>query len=304
MSDISKDITTNNISKELNKISGITATIVNSVWMKDMKKVQEVFKPLFDVSKRIRKEMEPVQKVISEITKALEPTLSLIREAKKNPNSNISWYTYYKELSKYYWVYPFGISVEEMKKITNSDLDETKFDKYMEKHFTLDIITKLETATVKMLPENHVDLYRQCIKALTEESYVLANMGLIAIIDDLTSFYLKNKGCTHRYNLFEPIIEEIEQLDLDKFESKHFLLMMVSSNINQLYEDKNFNVKIIIKNHKDINRHTSIHGKYFSNLKSSSLMLANTIYNVLVVNNVFGKYKDSIVRKNKKFVFE
>ena len=176
-------------------------------------------------------------------------------------------------------------------------MDETKFDMYMERHFTKEILSNLEKTVLELIPEKHAVLFKQSMIVLDENSFALSNLGFIAIIDDLTSFFLKNKGCTSRYSLFKPIVDDIENLELDEFGPKHFLLMMVDSNLNTLYKNQNFDEEIVIETHKDINRHTSIHGKYFSNIKSSSLMLANTIYNLLIVNNEFASYRDSIVKK-------
>lgn len=78
-----KEIYTNNIAKELSKISQITASLVDSVWIRDMEKVQKAFKPIIECSNHIAEKMHPIQEIIESITKSLEPTFRLIDEAKK-----------------------------------------------------------------------------------------------------------------------------------------------------------------------------------------------------------------------------
>lgn len=78
--------------------------------------------------------------------------------------------------------------------------------------------------------------------------------------------------------------------------------MMINENIKTLYKDCDFNT-IKIENHKDVNRHTSMHGKYYSNNRVSSLMLINTIYYLNIVNQSFESYKGKIKwnRTEKRF---
>ena len=300
----SKNITdfTSAYSEQIKKLAEITRPIVDNI--------NKAILPLQEAAQSIRRSMvlstksiQPLIDINKKIAASMQPLIDAIKEASSNPDSHLSWFDYYKVLSKCYWVYPFGVTTEEFKKLTSKEISEKQFDEYMDKHFNVDIINDLKAETISLLDEKHKEIYIQSIDSLLCGRYALCNLGFISIIDDLTSFYLINKGFPGRYGIFEPIVDDIKEIDLADFTTKHYTLMMVNENIKTLYKSYDFNSEVKIGNHKDINRQTSMHGKYFSNSRISSLMLINTIYYLIVVNQYFAKYKSTICwnKHEKKF---
>lgn len=99
--------------------------------------------------------------------------------------------------------------------------------------------------------------------------------------------------------IFEPIIND---LDLRRNNSDFsFIVMMVNSNINLLYENIEFNNKILISTNKKSRRNPIAHGKSYSYKKIDAIMLANTLYYLLAIQSELKEYKDSLYKKNKEF---
>ena len=67
---------------------------------------------------------------------------------------------------------------------------------------------------------------------------------------------------------------------------------MISSNINLLY--KHFINKGSIHTHKKARRHTFAHGKLYSNDKIDALMLLNTLYYILLVQQELKEYESTL----------
>lgn len=287
-------------SEQLKKLAEITRPIVDK-FNKTLKPLQEATKSIRESMILSSKSLQPLIDINKKLTISMQPFIDAMERARTNPDSHISWFDYYKVLSKCYWVYPYGVTTEELKELTSNDVSEEQFDGYMDRHFSEDLINNIKDETLKFLTKKHKVVYEQSVNALLCGSYALCNLGFISIIDDLTSFYLLNKGFPSRYGIFEPIVDDFNEIDLADFTTKHYLLMMVNENIKTLYKNYNFNDEIKIDNHKDINRQTSMHGKYYSNSRPSSLMLINTIYYLNIVNQYFEKYKDRICwNKNAK----
>lgn len=289
-------------SEQLKKLAEITRPIVDN-FNKTIKPFQEIAKSIRESMILSTKSLQPLIDINKKLAVSMQPFIDDMERARTNPDSYISWFDYYKVLSKCYWVYPYGVTTEELKELTANGISEEQFDEYMCKHFSDDLINKIKGETIALLANKHKDIYEQSVNALLCGSYALCNLGFISIIDDLTSFYLFNKGFPGRYGIFEPIVDDFNEIDLNEFTTKHYILMMVNENIKNLYKSHDFNDEIKIDNNKDINRQTSMHGKYYSNSKPSSLMLINTIYYLNIVNQYFKKYKDRICwnKKEKKF---
>lgn len=289
-----------------------------SVYSEQIKKLAEITRPIFDninktilplqeAAKSIRESMvlstksiQPLIDINKKIAVSMQPLIDSLTKSKNDSNSKLSWYEYYKALSKCYWVFPYGISTDELKTLTEKEISEAQFDKYMVKHFKKKVLLDLKKDTLLILPRKSKRIFTQSMDALLNKSYALANLGFISIIDNLSSFYLMDKKCNGRNGLFEPIVQDIGKLDLNDIETKHFILLMMNENINTLYKDYPFDEPIKINNNKDINRQTSMHGKYYSNKKASSLMLVNTIYYLAYLNRNFSNYKNKIKRKTIK----
>lgn len=297
----SKNITdfTSAYSEQIKKLAEITRPIVDNI--------NKAILPLQEIAQSIRRSMalftksiQPLIDINKKIAASMQHLIDSLTKSKNDPNSKLSWYEYYKVLSKCYWVFPYGISTDELKTLTEKEISEAKFDKYMVKHFKKKVLLDLKKDTLLILPRKSKRIFTQSMDALLNKSYALANLGFISIIDNLSSFYLMDKKCNGRNGLFEPIVQDIEKLALNDIETKHFILLMMNENINTLYKDYPFDGPIKINNNKDINRQTSMHGKYYSNKKASSLMLINTIYYLAYLNRNFSNYKNKIKRKTIK----
>lgn len=283
-------------SEQIKKLAEITRPIVDYI-NKAILPLQEAGKSIRESMVLSTKSIQPLIDVNKKIAASMQPLIDSLTKSKNDPNSKLSWYEYYKALSKCYWVFPYGISTDELKTLTEKEISEAQFDKYMVKHFKKKVLLDLKKDTLLILPRKSKRIFTQSMDALLNKSYALANLGFISIIDNLSSFYLMDKKCNGRNGLFEPIVQDIGKLDLNDIETKHFILLMMNENINTLYKDYPFDGPIKINNNKDINRQTSMHGKYYSNKKASSLMLINTIYYLAYLNRNFSNYKNKIKRK-------
>lgn len=219
-----------------------------------------------------------------------------------NPNSELSYYGYFKILSDYFWVFPYKISPTQIKELTKEGKSEKEFDDFMLEYFNKDVLDNLFLEITNRLPANHKLLFKQCIESFYRKEYALCSLGLYSVIDDLLSFYLFDKGCVARRGIFEPIIRELDEKELfGKNLTLDFILLMMDKNIDSLFGPIDFNKDIYINKNKDTNRNTSVHGKYYSNKKESNLMLLNSLYWLLVLQDYLKDYKDKLCFKSKKF---
>ncbi|MBQ6782427.1 MAG: hypothetical protein IJP63_00290 [Acholeplasmatales bacterium] len=278
-------------SESLKQLTDMTKAIMEQM----RKSIEPLSASLAEASQRIKEYYEPIKHIGDVINNALQPFKESVEKALNNPNSVLSWFDYYKVLSKCFWIFPYNISIDELRKITKEDVSEVQFDNYMINHFTNELLLMLKKDTLNILPEKHKLLYSQTFDSFFNENYALCNLGLISIVDDLTSFYLENKGCTKRNGLLQPIVDLIKHIDFSRITEKHIIMLMINENINMLYINHDFNNDISIRTNKDVNRHTSMHGKYYSNKKASSLMLLNTIYYLSIVNYDFSNFENSII---------
>lgn len=165
---------------------------------KNLNKFVDIIKTITETVINLKINITPYFK---ELEKALQ-------KAKENPDSLINWIDYCKKLKEYIWVVPFDIKSEELKDILEIVNSEKEFDKYMIKYFNNSKITKLCDNILLMLPYKHKVIFRQITKSFFNKNYALCNLGITAIIDDLCTFFLKDKGCLKRKNLFLPIGEK------------------------------------------------------------------------------------------------
>lgn len=233
---------------------------------------------------------------------ALQPLVDSLNEARNNPDSIWNWMKYYDKLSEFFWILPYNMTTEELYEVLNSITTEKEFDKYINKYFSISKVNNLVRDITEMLKnDSERKMLSQIVLAYKNKSYALASVGLTTMIDNLLSYYLINKGCNSRVSIFEPIIDELDE----RHDCSDFLmvLMMISSNINLLYEDVKFNEKISISTNKKSRRHPMAHGKAYSNKKIDTIMLMNTLYYLLLARNELKMYKDSLYynSKDKKF---
>lgn len=291
--------TLNGLSTTVGSIAKMQLSLINT------KMIESLTNPLITVINRIAESQREIVNTIAESIKISNPLFDsftkTIEEIKANPNSLASWLNYYDKLSEFFWILPYQMDVNELHEVLKTIQTEQEFDRYILKYFNKSKINFLLKDNMNMLNRKQdKKLFEQIILAYNNKSYALANIGLISMIDNLLSYYLIDKGCVSRLNLFEPIIKDLDSKNglSDDF---IFIVMMINSNINLLYENVEFNEKIKIKTNKKSRRNPVSHGKSYSNKKIDTIMLFNTMYYLLIAQNELKKYKSSLIyNRNKK----
>lgn len=257
-----------------------------------------------EISQIAEMQKQLVSTLADAMSKSIIPALKLIaislEDAKNNPDSLLNWMNYYEKLSNFFWIMPYKITTEELREILANAKTEKEFDKLINRYFNISKVKSLINDIRMMLPNNNQrKIFNQIVTAYENKAYALASIGIITIIDNSLSYYLIDKGCTSRLRLFEPIIKDLE---LKKSNSEFsFIVMMINSNINLLYEQIEFNKKISIKTNKKARRNPISHGKSYSYKKIDTIMLMNTLYYLLVIQSKLKQYKNSLYRKKKEF---
>ena len=269
--------------------------------------IQQMTNSMSNVISQIAEVQKQFMNTISEtiarnVSPALKALAFSLEEAKNNPDSLLSWMNYYNRMSEFFWIMPYKITTEELHEILQNVSTEKEFDQYINKYFNKAKVELLIKYISIMLPNNNQrKIFDQIVTAYKSKSYALASIGITTMIDNCLSYYLIDKGCTSRLKLFEPIIKD---LDLKRENSDFsFIVMMVNSNINLLYEQIEFNNKISINTNKKSRRNPISHGKSYSYKKIDTIMLLNTMYYLLVIQNELKGYKNSLYRNSKKKEF-
>ncbi len=259
---------------------------------------------LKEFSERMKQITEPLNSLLSNLyvnTECLSELGEKIKIAKENPNSLLNLYEYADRLSDYFWTKPYKMSTKEMKDIIEKANSDEEFDDEISKYFSNEKLDELFKDINPYISPKHRVLFKQIEYAFYDKKYALANIGILAIIDEMCTYYLINKGCTSRVNLFEPIIKDLDDKKSDK--GLIILIMILNSNINTLYDNIEFNQKIKISTSKKIRRNLCQHGRSYSNKKIDTIMLLNTVYNMLILRKYTDTYKNKLMynRKSKKF---
>lgn len=269
--------------------------------------IQQMTNSMSNVISQIAEVQKQFMNTISEtiarnVSPALKALAFSLEKAKNNPDSLLSWMNYYNRMSEFFWIMPYKITTEELHEILQNVSTEKEFDQYINKYFNKAKVELLIKDISIMLPNNNQrKIFDQIVTAYKSKSYALASIGITTMIDNCLSYYLIDKGCTSRLKLFEPIIKD---LDLKRENSDFsFIVMMVNSNINLLYEQIEFNNKISINTNKKSRRNPISHGKSYSYKKIDTIMLLNTMYYLLVIQNELKGYKNSLYRNSKKKEF-
>lgn len=290
------------------RISKVMGTLAKQqLALYDSNVIQQMTNSMSKAISQIAEVQKQFMNTISEtIAKNVSPALRALAfsldEAKSNPDSLLSWMNYYNRMSEFFWIMPYKITTEELHEILQNVVTEKEFDQYINKYFNKAKVELLIKDISIMLPnKNQRKIFDQIVMAYKSKSYALASIGITTMIDNCLSYYLIDKGCTSRLKLFEPIIKD---LDLKRENSDFsFIVMMVNSNINLLYEQIEFNNKISINTNKKSRRNPISHGKSYSYKKIDTIMLLNTIYYLLVIQNELKGYKNSLYRNSKKKEF-
>ena len=304
-----------NISNVLS-VFGNTIQSINQMGLNYENNVAKSLEPLMTVQKQLTEKFAQIQGIVkqiadsmavfssSELIKSLSKSAEYFSElseayikAKKNPNSFLNWLSYSKKIREYIWTIPYDISSEELNELFIQVGSEKEFDKYMLKYFDRKKINKLCNEISLRVSRKHKMMFKQIKASFDSKNYALANVGMLSIIDELCSKFLYNKGKSRRIGIFLPLIEEVENSS-EVFEV--IPIMILNENINIIYESIDFNSRITIKTNKKVRRNPSQHGQYFSNKKIDSLMLLNTIYNLLIISENYKQYLGKIIYvKNK-----
>ena len=218
----------------------------------------------------------------------LKALSNALEEVKANPDSRLSWLNYYDTLAEYFWIFPYKMTTEQLHELLKNISEEKDFDSYMKKYFTKGKVIEITNDIRSMLEnKNQKDFFDQIIFSYNNKKYALANVGLTSVIDNALSFYLNDKTKTKRRYIFEPIIDDLNS----KNENSQllFIVMMLNSNINLLYT--RFTNKYSIHTRKKARRHAFAHGKLYSNNKVDALMLLNTLYYILLLQQELKEYE-------------
>lgn len=277
-------------------------------FFKSLGSIIESLKPTINLaSKRacqIVNAISPIQETIQSLIKSLIPIINqvansipdissyfgelanTIKELQKNPDNIFNWIEFSKSLSNYFWLPPYLMESSQLMKLLKTVECEQQMDEELEKYFTEQIINELLDEIINKSFSKHEEIMIQIKKAYNNKSYALVNTGLFSVIDSLCSFFVLNKKKnTYRINLFEPILR-VEERESDDYYAI-LILSMVNDNINFLYSKNNCS-------HKIARRHPSQHGEFFSNNKIDTIMLLHTTYYLLIMTDVYKKYKKSL----------
>lgn len=284
------------------------------------KSLEPIVKQLVDTSLYVQKTMVPVMEdLVLKISNVLKPLVEVataqlksytpyfkdlaesIEKAQNNPDSLINWYNYSKKLSEYLWTIPYDIESCKLKEIFEIINSEKEFDSYMIKYFNKKKTNELFDSIEILIPKKHKVMFSQIRKSFNIKLYSLSIVGIMSIIDELCSYFLIDKGCGKRNNLFVPIINDLKIRNADIFEILG--VMILNENINIIYDNINFNDDIKIKTHKKARRNPCQHGRKFSNRKIDVIMLLNTMFNLLMIQNKFTEYKSKLYKNNKNIFY-
>ncbi len=276
------------------------AEAINNINMK----LGEMIKDLVKTQKFIETNkiiLEKISRVICEAvdyTKYMEPFAKAM-EALTHPDSIFSYVQYEKELDRYHWGFPHGMEPEELKDLLTKVECEKEFDQYMVKYFTIERVEATFQYIYEKIPRKHIALVKQIQKGYGTKQYALINLALVAIIDDLISGLLQNKDQNTNAGIMRPVIDYLGHLPIRVFGITCFEIMMLSNSIDFIFENRRFSEGYEVNSNKKIRRHFSLHGRRVSNKKIDSLMLINTLCEILTVRNLLGVFRGTLKRNPK-----
>lgn len=252
-------------------------------------------KSLINLSNQIDK----IYSSINSDTSVLNSLLQFIND----PDSYYNWVEYCEILNSYFWILPYKITTIELSSILKKVKTEKDFDKEISKFFTKEKINNLFNDIKNKLKRKYqLKFFNQIIEAYNKRLYGLCSVGIITIIDGMLSYYIKDKGCIKRLNMFMPIIEDLESANINEIGILPLIVRMVNNNINTIYETINFD-NIEIKTHKICRRNPIAHGRKYSYNKIDFIMLLNTLFYVVNLQDDLSIYKNYLVYNSKEKIF-
>lgn len=270
--------------------------------------IDNMTKTLIAIIEEITAMTKPIINAMAQMQINYAPFFKGIQEAlekaKRDPNNILNWIDYSEKLSDYIWTIPYNISGEKLKEVFENVNSESEFDKYMRNYYKKEVVTKMMNEIKMILSNKHKLVFEQIEKAYNNRMYALSIIGMMSIIDELCAFFLDDKGTGARRDMLKPIIDDMDKKD----DINSYLIdsMILSNNINVIYENIDFNKKIKIETKKQARRNPCQHGRAYSNRKTDAIMLLNTIYNLLVFQKNCSKYEKSLiyVKKTKSFIIK
>lgn len=204
----------------------------------------------------------------------------LYERAEANPNSVINHMKYEEALEGFYWAWPYGITGEKIKSILEKCQTETDFDKEMQKYFSRQRMQNIFKDIYNRLPKHHKMLFKQVEHSYWKGDYAIANNALMSIIDNLLKKYMFYSGSIKREGIMEPMMNYYG--GFTPKEVPFCLRMeMLSHCINFIFQRYDFSNTIHIATNKKANRHVAVHGLKYSNKRIDTILLSNTIYEIL-----------------------
>lgn len=285
----------------------------NTQFSEAMKNLDKVIEPtrqaaqgIAELTKKFREQLKKItmqfdfSKFYESFLVPMKQLSIKIEEAKRDPDSLMNYMSYVENLSKYFWAMPYNINTNELKMIFENVNSEKEFDNYMRKYFNKQKIENLFKDIKLKINKKHIIIFRQIEQAFYNKQYSLINNAIISIIDDELSYYTFDKGETKRKDIFMPIIEDLGNAKVTECNWLDlFYLEMLNNNLNILFDNVDFS-NIVINTNKAIRRHTTQHGKKYSNQKIVTIMLLNTLYNLLYIKEDLKKYHNKLKVKRQK----
>jgi len=247
--------------------------------------------------------VQSVLNVTIHLTKYMEP----LAEAIKALNSPDSWFSYenYKNaLNGYHWTLPYNMSTEDLKILLSTVESEAEFDRYMVRHFSNEKIKSVFEYILEYIPKKHKTLVKQIQQGYDNKQYALINLGMMSIIDDLIARLLVNKGKNTNSGIMKPVVDYLGKLPILYFDSIFFSVLMLSNNIDFIFENIIFSDGYAESSNKKARRHLAVHGRKVSNKKTDSLMLINTIYTIILTKKILDVFINTLIINNKAYIID
>lgn len=219
-------------------------------------------------------------KSIKSISTPFQKYNELFKKAEADPDSVINHMKYEKALEGFYWAWPYSITGEKIKNILEKCQTENDFDKEMQKYFSRQRMQNIFKDTYNGLPKHHRMLFKQVEHSYWRRDYAIANNAIMSIIDNLLKKYMYYPGNVKRKGIMEPMMDYYG--GFTPKEVPFYLRMeMLSHCINFIFQRYDFSNTIHIETNKKANRHITVHGFKYSNKRIDTILLINTIYEIL-----------------------
>lgn len=247
----------------------------------------------------------PQLNIGTDLTKSLKGTLTsfqkfneLYNKAEADPDSVINHMKYEEALEGFYWAWPYGITGEKIKGTLERCQTEADFDKEMQRYFTKQRMQSIFKDIYNELPKHHKILFKQVEHSYWKKDYAIANNALMSIIDNILKKYMFNPGSIKRMGVLEPMVNYYG--GFTPKEVPFYLRMeMLSHCINFIFHRYDFSKSIHIETNKKANRHVAIHGFKYSNKRIDTILLLNTIYEILSLQKYMKPFEGTIIINKK-----